>query len=272
MGVGRIPVFLAAAAVAGAAAGDARASLFFLLEPTAAKPGDMVTVRTGGTPKSFTLEQRIRPFQRPIRLYLVPNRLAPDVHSRFDRRAHFIGRLVPDKNGRGLLRFSVPPLESDGYAVAAWCPACAAYSRGRTFFVLDVSENIVPRYRPLMLLRVTAPPPDPCPATITTGRYGNGALWATLTPDGTIPRLGWKFGWTPTGIDIFRGLTVSGRRLDAPAPPLRVFAIRWGYSSTGVGSWASAVEFPTEGCWRITGRVGDIALSYVVKVVVAPKG
>jgi hypothetical protein len=34
--------------------------------------------------------------------------------------------------------------------------------------------------------------------------------------------------------------------------------------------WASAVKFPSEGCWRLTGRVGDIALSYVVKVVATP--
>jgi hypothetical protein len=54
MEVGRIAVFLAAAAVAGAMAGDARGALFFLFEPTAAKPGDVVTVRTGGTPGSFT--------------------------------------------------------------------------------------------------------------------------------------------------------------------------------------------------------------------------
>jgi hypothetical protein len=30
------------------------------------------------------------------------------------------------------------------------------------------------------------------------------------------------------------------------------------------------VELPSEGCWRITGRVADISLSYVVKVVAAP--
>jgi hypothetical protein len=48
---------------------------------------------------------------------------------------------------------------------------------------------------------------------------------------------------------------------------MRVRAVNWGYSSTGRGSWASAVSFPGEGCWRITGRVRDVSLTYVVKVV-----
>jgi hypothetical protein len=142
---------VAAAIGAGAAAENSRAALFFLIAPTAANPGDVVTVRTGGTPKSFTLRQRAKPFQQPIRLYLVANKLAPDVHSRFDRRAHFIGRLVPDANGHGLLRFTVPPLDSDSYTVGAWCPRCAAYSRGRTWSVVHVTtRNVVARYRPLM--------------------------------------------------------------------------------------------------------------------------
>ncbi len=53
--------------------------------------------------------------------------------------------------------FTVPHLDPDLYAVAGVCPGCARYSNGRTFFVLHVDENIVPRYRPFMLLRVYAP-------------------------------------------------------------------------------------------------------------------
>ncbi len=285
------PIRLAAAVLAAAVGAavetqSARAALFFLVAPTTAKPGDVVTARTGGTPASFTLSQRLEPFQRPIRLYLVPNRVAPEVHSRFDRRAQFIGRLVPDANGRGLLRFVVPPLASDSYTVAAWCPACAASSGGRTWSVVHVTEkNVVARYRPLMLLRVSAPPAQPCPATTRNGRggqYGNGALSTTLLPGGTLAvppdrvapdgSIGWKFGWTPTGIDVSPGLTVWGRRLDAASPPLRILGVNWGYSYTptgrGRGGWASAVSFPSEGCWKITGRVQDIALSFVVRVVV----
>jgi hypothetical protein len=274
---------LLAAIGAGAAAEDGRSALFFLLQPTTAQPGDVVTVRTGGTPASFTLGQRVRPFGRSMRLYLVPNGVAPDVHSRFDRRAHFVGRLVPDARGRGLLQFTAPPLELDRYTVAAWCPGCAGTSAGRTWFATEVGSQTMPRYRSQMLLRVTAPPPTPCPATTTpTGRYGNGALSTHLLPGGTLAiapdrvdpggSISWKFGWLPSGIDVSRGLTVSGRRLDAPSPPMRVLGVNWGYSYTaagrGPGSWATAVAFPGEGCWQLTGRVRDITLSYVVRVVI----
>jgi hypothetical protein len=48
---------------------------------------------------------------------------------------------------------------------------------------------------------------------------------------------------------------------------MRVLGVFWGSSSTGRSGWASPVEFPSEGCWRISGRVRDITLTYVVKVV-----
>lgn len=265
MGVGRLPVFLAAVAVAGAAAGDARASLFFLFEPTAAKPGDVVTVRTGGTPKSFTLRQRVRPFQRPIRLYLVPNRLAPDVHNRFDRRAHFIGRVVPDRNGHGLLRFTVPPLDTDSYIVGAWCPGCAQYSRGHTWFAVQVNERTTaPRYRRLVQLRVTAPPPDPCPVTrANSGSWHRNDLLAARLGDGVFG-LFEKQIWRPA----YGGRpTVLYRRLDAPEPVLTAETV-----SGDDGSYAARLRFPQEGCWLITGRVDDVALSFVVKVVAKPPG
>jgi hypothetical protein len=239
-----------------------------------------VTVRLGGTPASFTVRKRVKPYQRPIRLYLVANHLAGQAHSRFDPRLSFIGQLTPDKNAQGVLTFRVPPLDTDDYAVAAWCPGCARYSAGRTFFTLPVGDDIVSRYRPLMLLHVVmSSATESCPVTIpkssSSGRftYGNGLLSTTLPTDGVVVAvrkepdgsLFWKPGWEPHG---FTGvLTVRGERLDASSPPMRVLAVRWGYSSDGRGSWATASTFPTEGCWRISGRVGDISLSYVVKVV-----
>ena len=99
--------------------------------------------------------------------------------------------------------------------------------------------------------------------------YGNGLLSSTLPPGGVVVAgryesdgsLFWKPGWLPHGV-VTRELTVKGERLDAPSSPMRVLAVRW-----GGGSWRTASTFPSEGCWRITGRLGDITLSYVVKVV-----
>ena len=102
--------------------------------------------------------------------------------------------------------------------------------------------------------------------------YGNGQLWvgglwangviiaepSFVEPDGSI---GMKFGWyrvTPGQ------LTISGRRLDAPAPPARGSAPR-GYGEAGFQ--ASGVYFPTEGCWEITGTVGSTTLTFVTFVI-----
>jgi hypothetical protein len=129
-------------------------------------------------------------------------------------------------------------------------------------------------------LAVSAPAADDAACLVTrptrpSGRYGTARLWTMLPRDGVLRvtrgpdgRLGDKLGWIP---DRDRGLalTVSGRRLDRPAK-LRVLSVNWGYSSTGKGSWASAVVFPSAGCWRITGRLGRLGatkLSYVVRVV-----
>jgi hypothetical protein len=70
-----------------------------------------------------------------------------------------------------------------------------------------------------------------------------------------------KFPWV-RGV---RGkLTIQGKRLDAPAPPLRAH-IPDGYGDTGFQ--ATGIIFPTEGCWEVTGKVGDSSLTFVTRVV-----
>jgi hypothetical protein len=101
--------------------------------------------------------------------------------------------------------------------------------------------------------------------------YGNGRLWVgslwphgvvIITPDDVDPagRLEMKFGWYRLTSGF---LTITGRRLDAPAPPLSGQAS--GYGLTGFN--ASGVIFPTEGCWQVTGRVGRVALTFVTFVI-----
>ncbi|MGA7316124.1 MAG: hypothetical protein WBX22_19380 [Silvibacterium sp.] len=59
-------------------------------------------------------------------------------------------------------------------------------------------------------------------------------------------------------------LAITGRRLDAAAPPLKA-VIPNGYLDTGFQ--ATGLIFPTEGCWEITGKVGDTTLTFVNRVI-----
>lgn len=264
---------------------SARGALFFLLDRPVAEPNDRVTVRTGGTPKGWELRQPVKPFQRPVRIYLVATDAAAEVHSRFDQRLYFIGSLAPDKNGHGVVSFNMPPLDAQTYTLAYWCPACAAFSRGRTFFV-QRPDQFAPRYRSQTRLRLE--PSDTCPVTLPNGNrppgqprnvswYGNGFLWAGLERDGTytVPAdrvgadgtVGNKLLWVTT--PPWEKPAVSGERLDGPSPPLQVAGVNTGsFSGAANPSHMSPVGFPAAGCWRVKARLGDLSLVYVVKVVV----
>lgn len=124
---------------------------------------------------------------------------------------------------------------------------------------------------------VTLPNGDTPPGESPNPHYhGNGALWTSLWPYGTIVvgaedvredgSIAMKFWW-------WRGvegqLTIEGRRLDATAPPLRA-DIPSGYGLTDFQ--ASAIIFSSEGCWEVTGRVGDASLTFTVIVVSAERG
>jgi hypothetical protein len=101
---------------------------------------------------------------------------------------------------------------------------------------------------------------------------GNTDLWVGgLGPDGVIPAdsrfveidgsIGWKFGWWRI---VPGALMITGRRLDAPAPPLRAL-VPDGYGP--LGFQASGVYFSTEGCWEGSGTVGSSQLTFVTFVL-----
>jgi hypothetical protein len=278
---GRLALLTSVAALVVAAAPDTgRASLVFLFDPVSATPGETVTVRTAGTPRAFTRAQAVRPFQRAIRLYLSRNSAAAAVRGRFDSRVHFIGSLVPDARGRGLVSFTVPPLDAGAYAIAAWCPGCF----GRTFFTLPVGPATAPRWRPRMLLDVRPLSLTPaCPATTPNGStppgerrapqfHGNSLLWTGFAPNRPlgIPQEDGsyfdKLIWWTTMLDF--PLTLQAERLDTSATVTRWKANEGRFTgSTFRGTtWATAVWFPSAGCWRLTARVGDVSLSVVVRV------
>ena len=126
--------------------------------------------------------------------------------------------------------------------------------------------------------RVTIPPKDPAanPASpsfnygnsrirvslyrrngkLIAGRLAGGGKMATLNSDGSIDA---KFGWWRAGSGKIK---ISGRRLDASAPPLRAH-VPDGY---GPGFQATGLTFPTTGCWRVTGRYLESQISFTLLV------
>jgi hypothetical protein len=64
--------------------------------------------------------------------------------------------------------------------------------------------------------------------------------------------------------DEFSFAMITGRRLDATAPPLRA-DVPAGYGRTGFQ--ASGVSFRTEGCWEVTRKVRQTTLTVVTFMI-----
>jgi hypothetical protein len=125
-----------------------------------------------------------------------------------------------------------------------------------------------------------------CPLTLPNGQtmpggreagmnHGNGKLWTALWPhnvviatpdyigrDGSVD-MKWPWWWSRT-----KGkLTITGRRLDGDARPLSAY-LPEGYDE---GFMPSGLSFPTEGCWEVTGTVGEARLTFVTLVLKASR-
>jgi len=92
---------------------------------------------------------------------------------------------------------------------------------------------------------------------LVAGRLPDGSYFADIARDGSIEA---KLGWWRA---VEGRLRVEGRRLDRRAPPLRA-DIPDGYGPTGLQ--VTGITFPTQGCWKVVGRVGSARLAFVVRV------
>jgi hypothetical protein len=168
---------------------------------------------------------------------------------------------------------SAPPAESPSLPTAA-----PSISVAPSIDPGSPSPSVVPSVVPpgsLADCPVTTPEVAPVQASSMFGAgsaTGNDALWVgALGPGGVIAAderlvepdgsIGWKLGWYRL---VSGRLEITGRRLDATAPPLRA-SIPDGYGLTGFQS--TGVTFATEGCWEITGTVADTPLTFVVFVI-----
>jgi len=125
-------------------------------------------------------------------------------------------------------------------------------------------------------------PPPPYTAKVGRERFwfGTDRLWTNLPVNGMLkglpvdtssahPTFSEKLFWWRQGYDGRAKprpkLTVTGKRIDFPAPPLEVSppttAIMGNRSAMLVG-----IGFPTVGCWQITGRYEDDELTFVIWV------
>ena len=82
-----------------------------------------------------------------------------------------------------------------------------------------------------------------------------------VLPDGSLEM---KWHWWR---GVRGALTIHGRRLDAHAPPLRA-DVTEGYGDQGFLS--TGLIFPTQGCWEVTGMVGNARLTFVTLVIKVP--
>jgi len=93
--------------------------------------------------------------------------------------------------------------------------------------------------------------------TLPAGALPDGGSFASVNPDGSIrAKQGWWRGAAGT-------LAITGRRLDAPAAPLRA-DVPSGYGNRGFVP--AALIFSTPGCWKVTGEAAGARLTYVVWV------
>jgi hypothetical protein len=118
-------------------------------------------------------------------------------------------------------------------------------------------------------------PPSPYPAASGVSFYvGKPKLWVLVFPspwrglpvwpEGYRQKIVWWSEGYNAKVDSLPAIEISGRRLDGDAPPMVV---------TGAnGSWTtvdfimSGVNFPTTGCWEITGKFKGAKVRFVVLI------
>lgn len=107
--------------------------------------------------------------------------------------------------------------------------------------------------------------------------YGTNNLWTALPTDGIWSSLpnnpeGYTqkiFWWSDLYIlkdELEPTLAVTGHRLDAEAPPLKTYGGTNASASDIGDAMLTGVDFPTLGCWEITGKYKKSELTFVVWV------
>ena len=137
-------------------------------------------------------------------------------------------------------------------------------------------------------------PPADCPVTTTTILsfeapepyssvapwdgifwFGSEDLWTALptdgvwaglplNPDGYTQKIMWWSSLYDLPNEPEPALVVKGRRLDADAPSLRFYGATNAFAKDIGDAMLTGVEFPTLGCWEVTGQYKKTGLTFVV--------
>lgn len=151
--------------------------------------------------------------------------------------------------------------------------------------VPSMTPEVVPHNPPLNC-PVTTPqnppfvPPSPYDALGFEGNfwYGSNSLWTAVRQDGiweglphnrngyTQKVFWWREGYVWTD-ETQPDLIVTSERLDTSAPPLIASQATNAFAADIGSAMLVGVDFPTLGCWKITGQYKKSELSFVVWVV-----
>jgi hypothetical protein len=142
---------------------------------------------------------------------------------------------------------------------------------------------------------IPTPPTQACPVTLPPAQpfippepyppeppgpsfwYGDESLWTALPVDGlwsdlphnpdgyTQKLLWWRVGYSWTE-EPEPALQVTGHRLDDPTVSLLALPATNAFAPDIQSAMLTGVDFPTPGCWQITGRYAEAELSYIVQV------
>ena len=107
--------------------------------------------------------------------------------------------------------------------------------------------------------------------------YGSNALWTAIpkdalwyalphNPEGYTQKVFWWREGYIWNEEPEPNLVVTGERLDAKAPPLIASKATNAYASDIGSAMLVGVDFPTLGCWKITGQYKKSSLEFVVWV------
>ncbi len=149
---------------------------------------------------------------------------------------------------------------------------CLSQHRSNTPSVPETCPATKPSDQPFV-------PPSPYPAKHSKSSFwfGTDRLWTQLPITGTWGRLGhstlgdptfgqklmfWRQGYDPH-TEASR-LKITGRRIDSPAPPLPVEEPTSGSWTDNDSFIVAGINFPTTGCWEITGNYDNDEVTFVV--------